>query len=772
MSVSRATKVRQAKRAKDQAQYNVGHASRRALQFEIGHSPFEGLKEADAHELFVQIGKDHGKSFEESFDELRQMLHSVNPVMLLSILSFLSCFANSLRNPLRTLKYAVLQHHVELFQGLILMSQLEHFDLRQPIPPQMQRFIELVGETEQSFAIRRYADVDPALPLEERHSARLIEMVRSHTQSVRNWGYPQQIHAMVTELFAPLEEEIEARFGVRVEHLVQMFISITSSAEARVNAHLRLFRPAMQARTITTLVKRFQKSFPAAVPSCEETVAFFKTNKIGLQEARAIIFSFSDQLLPNRFIFSVDDFVAAYPRALDPQVLGSVLDRWSLSFGDLSTTEPEHLFMKNPVWTRPFIKLDDKYFIPVVGLTLSFCLEMIEGVVCEDANVKSRYERRRGKFLEEKTKQSFQRAFPSAEIFQGSLWTDSNSGKIYENDLVVLIDSFLIIVEAKSGRVPSPARRGARESLRTTIQTLLVDPSVQCKRFADHLERNPGIHWFSTRDGSENRIDTSGVKKIVRLSVTFDLLGPLQASLRDLVHAGMVSPEVDLNPAMHLADLEIVLETLERNSEKLHYLARRAEFESHAKYIADEADLLALYLDRGLNLGEHEFDGTLLVLYGLSRILDPYHMRKWTGRRVGRPKRRYSKWWTKMLDRLEMQPMHGWSEIAFMLLNVSYEQQLWFEREFRKCQRLVSSKTWKMGDDNAFFCLAGAPQQPTLILGFAYKGLSRADRNNLIENGAVTVMNTQSISKAVVIGIDVEKNSDPYPYNMLSMVGR
>ena len=348
MPVSRIPKAHQNKRAKDQAQYNVGHARRRALQFEVGHSPFEGLKEADAHELFVQIGKDHGNHFKETFDELRQMLHSVNPVMLLSILSFLSCFANSLRNSLRTPKYAVLQHHVELFQGLVLMSQLEQFEFKHPIPPQMQRFIELVGETEQSFAIRRYADVDPALPLQERHSARLIEMVRSHTQSVRNWGYPQQIHTMVKELFEPLEEEIESRFGVRVEHLVQMFISIPSSAEARLNAHLRLLRPAMQARTITTLVKRFQKSFPAAVPSCEDLVAYFKTNKIGLQEARIIIFSFSDQLLPNRFIFSVDDFVAAYPRALDPQVLGSVLDRWSLSFGDLSTTEPEQM-----VWSTP-----------------------------------------------------------------------------------------------------------------------------------------------------------------------------------------------------------------------------------------------------------------------------------------------------------------------------------------------------------------------------------------------------------------------------------
>jgi hypothetical protein len=33
-------------------------------------------------------------------------------------------------------------------------------------------------------------------------------------------------------------------------------------------------------------------------------------------------------------------------------------------------------------------------------------------------------------------------------------------------------------------------------------------------------------------------------------------------------------------------------------------------------------------------------------------------------------------------------------------------------------------------------------------------------------------MNDQSISRAVVIGIDVEKNSAPYPYDMLSIIGR
>ncbi len=764
------SKTTKTAKPKKQTQYNVGRSTRRALHYQSEWSPFEGLKPADADELFVRIGKDQGEKFQQNFGELQQLLHSVDPVMLLSILAFLSQFATSRDNSSRTLEHAVLQHHVELFQGLVLQRKLEDFDLRHPIPPQMQKFIDLVRQTERSFPMRRYADLDPSTTAHERHEVRLIEMIRTHTQSVRNLGYPQQIYQTVIDLFAPLEDEIEARCGVRVKHLVQMCVTIMSNAEDRINEHLRLLRPALRARTITNLVKQFQKAFPAAVRSCEELVAYFRNNGIGLQEARLVIFSYSDQFLPDNFKFSLDDFRRAYSKPLDLKVLEGVLHKWSLSFGDLAATEPEHLFMNNPVWTKPFIRLGEEYFIPIVGLTLSFCLEMMESIVWEDTYLRGRYERRRGKFLEEKTKVLFQKAFPSAEIFQGSLWTDPDSKKTYENDLLVLIDSFAIIVEAKSSKVSSQARRGAKRSLQSSIQTLVVDPSLQAKRFADYLQDHLGIHSLSTRSGSVNRIDTSQVNRIIRLSVTLDHLGPLQASLRDLFRAGLVPPNIDLSPAMHLADLEIVLETLERNAEKLHYLARRAEFQSHAKYLADESDLLALYLDTGLNLREKEFDGTLLIFYGLSTILDSYFMRQWTGRRVGKPKRRYSKWWKRILERIEMQPMRGWSEIGLMLLNVSYEEQVWFEREFLTCQKLVSADTWTRKENNAFFCLAGAPQQPTLVLGVAYKGLSRNERNAWIEEGAIRAMRDQVVSKAVVIGIDVEKNSAPYPYDVLSVV--
>ena len=43
---------------------------------------------------------------------------------------------------------------------------------------------------------------------------------------------------------------------------------------------------------------------------------------------------------------------------------------------------------------------DDEYFIPIVGLFLSFCLEQMEALIADDTDLQERYELRRAKYLE------------------------------------------------------------------------------------------------------------------------------------------------------------------------------------------------------------------------------------------------------------------------------------------------------------------------------------------------------------------------------------
>ena len=146
----------------------------------------------------------------------------------------------------------------------------------------------------------------------------------------------------------------------------------------------------------------------------------------------------------------------------------------------------------------------------------------MEAIIKPHAKIYKKYEERRGKFLEQEIYQLFQKAFPSAKLYQGSEWFDPTTKKTFETDLLVLLDSHLLIVEAKSGRVTEATKRGAFESLKKIVKKLMVEPSIQSKRFSDYLIKNPGLHQLKTRKGELNEVDCSKVREVVRLSITLE----------------------------------------------------------------------------------------------------------------------------------------------------------------------------------------------------------------------------------------------------------
>jgi integrase len=86
----------------------------------------------------------------------------------------------------------------------------------------------------------------------------------------------------------------------------------------------------------------------------------------------------------------------------------------SLGFGALKAIDPEHLFMGNPVWQRPLIRIaDGVYFCPVPGMMLSFPLEIVETLLGDSEALTRGYEKRRAVFLEQETARLLDVAFPA-----------------------------------------------------------------------------------------------------------------------------------------------------------------------------------------------------------------------------------------------------------------------------------------------------------------------------------------------------------------------
>ena len=87
-------------------------------------------------------------------------------------------------------------------------------------------------------------------------------------------------------------------------------------------------------------------------------------------------------------------------------------------------------------------------------------------------------------------------------MFPGSQYRLQRSDQqIYENDILVVIDSTAIILECKANLIDPPAGRGAEYRLVDTLENLVVSASDQAQRFLNYLNANPGRHSFTTKRG-------------------------------------------------------------------------------------------------------------------------------------------------------------------------------------------------------------------------------------------------------------------------------
>lgn len=749
----------------------MGNNKRAHLFYTRMESPVKDMSHEEIGNLVRSFGQHFVDEFPEKLASLEARLKDIYPFELLSILSFYYLSVSVGSGGELTEKKPIQQHHVETIQALVLKTPKEKYP-QLPIQPQRISEIEdLVQDVTRSVQMRRFAAVDPSMSLGERERLALLSYISGHTQAVRNWGYPQQIRRIIKQLFAPLDDRIEKTIGVRVAHLVEMLFKIIELIEERINVHHSKLLPVISAPDVRSAVYAYYESFPNLAPEQEEFLAQMKDKQATLAQVKAMILSHADLRLEATYTLSIADFVACYPENIDSAVLQSVLDNWSFALGDLADEPTERLFLANPVWEKPLIrKGENAYFLPIPGLILSFCLEMIELVVAPNSELHQKYKEIRGQFLEDILYDLCVRAFPHASIFRGSMWRAPETQQEYENDLLILNDTFLLIVEAKSGKVNPSARRGGALRLERTLDELIAAPALQSKRFADFLRQNPGTHRFGTRRGIFNKLDTSAVQQIVRLNVTLELVGDLISRQSALQRAGLIAVDHEIVPTICYPDLEVIFELLEGTCAKFHYLKRRGEFEAHADYLGDEMDLLAFYLDTGFNIGETEFDDEALWLFGLSETLEPYFMQEWTNVAVKKPQLRLTKWWKDLLQLIEERRLPRWVELGCILLNTQYKDQLSFEQKYHRRKAKVHAHWGDPDVKNILLLGNGPPQRREVIAALMYKKIDKERRNHMMRVAVNRALEDSNAQQGVILGIDIEQQD--YPYSVLGLFER
>lgn len=690
--------------------------------------------------------------FRSATQRLETSLSGYEPLSLLALVSLSYLFgSDGLERPPVNGR-VITQFHAELLQAMVLRHPRNAFPWLPTLPDPEGLLRDLDDASLAHLFQTMAAHADPT----EEALAQVRARMRAFTQAVRNWGYPDQIAQVVTELFFPLDDAALAAIGVAPSALFRMFLGIIATVEARMG-------PLAAARKViesTKVPRDLKKSMAASVPdsiSLEE----------GIDQVRKGMLLHQSFALVDACTFTLDELMSIYAADVDQQSFASAIDGLSYGFGDLADTQVDDIFLDNPVWQRPFVRLDDgKYFISIPGMLLSFGLDILEALVVAVPALKEPYLKRRGMYLEDSLTTQFQGAFPDAEIYQGSRWVD---GKLWENDVLVVIDHVAVVIEAKSNAVHA-SREGNPGGLKQNVKDVMATPSAQGSRFEQYLRNNPGpIRFRTNKSGVFNEFDTSKVKQFVRLNVSLRPLGGLHSRWPLLRDAGLIAAEVDMAPTMTLADLKSVFDVLDGPCQKLHYLARRAEFERNARYTGDELDLLALYLETGFNIGRLEFDSGDLLLMGGSKRLAPYFMRDETGKPAPKPRLVLSPWWAKMVRHTETTKLPGWPRLGMALLSVPYEDQIRIERRFHGAKQAVRIGRRESKVVDLIYVDTGPPQRRLAVGAIAYRDDLMKGRQGRMQDAAERVFDKLQAARALIIGVNVGGNE---PWDDLAVFDR
>lgn len=715
-------------------------------------------------ELIRALGKDARSKFDTLYPQVEKWVTEYDPIYVLSVCAFylISQPEGIDREATGSLEFH--HHYLELLQAFSL-CQPRNVTVR-PLLDGVSALKEHMAEMGHHMSMR-HLDIPECMTSEREISAyRLRTEMMSQTTAIRNWAYPHQMKKVLLDLSQAIAPAFKDAYGVDPARFFSMLMLVSQEVEDRLNAHIEKLRRCAVARDHRAVLKAYNEAFPENVPIGEEhfdeiwTMAGRK--RMGVL---SMLMTHADLKLESIYSFTLDRAHELVGADTDKAALDALLEKISLRFCDLADANREHFILSNPVLERPFISLGNgTYFSAVWGVLPHMLQDILEDLVWNSAPLRARYTKAKAAYLEDELERIVGAAFPNGQVFKGSTWHD-DSGVLYENDLIVVIDTFAIVFEAKSASVSDPARRGAPDRLAETLRELIESPSEQALRFIERLRSTPAVHEFKTKRGVTNTIDSRPVKHYIPIGVTLSHLGLIASNLKKLIAAGIVEKKLEeLAPSISITDLESVFELLEREVEKVHYLARRREFEAHMEYQGDELDLLGFYLDNGFNIGDTEYDqDSAFNMVMKSKELDPYFVGSREGKPVRKPCLAMSKWWADILDRISERKFEGWLETGFVLLNTTKEDQEKFEATFGELAKQVIAGTASK-PHNWIRWESGPKRRRYVIVGYPYLTDDKDLRNSIL---AEAIGEDSTADARGVAAIGVKLSSPHYPYDVL-----
>jgi hypothetical protein len=583
----------------------------RTLELEQLEHPFENL--ADSPEEWRAI-------FEATLQSISRFLASHDPFEILAKASsqlLANSFAKKEQIAVGNIVGAVKeilteQAEVEILQALVL-RQLSAAKLVPAAPSNLERFFSSLTKAPMAF-VRMQAEQHPDDP-EREH---VLRSARLRTIYGRNSFLKSDCEIAVRGILERIDHVSFADTGFRFSEMFLALTAIAKKIESRLDEFFGHWRAAFRATSEKEVLVQIH-FYCEISPAANRAWSMCKSRCTTLDAMKFAAYQLSE--LCNSWIYT-----------LDKQELRNELGDIAISFiekiairpGELANSNPEHYFMNNPIWYRPFIALgEDKVFLALPSLFYGFPFQIFEQFISPDSPLGIAYSDARSTFLEDTIFDYVASGMPTARTYRKVMWRDDTSGTLYENDVVSVLGNTIFLFEAKSGRLRDAARRGGELSLLRNFKELFVEPGEQAARLENYINLSRADARLWAKDTNEAiNLNLETPKVVHKFSICIEHFGSLTSAKHNLKVLGAINEDSSWAPVLSLGELMLVWRYLDTEVSFFHYLTRRATLEELVDFEGDEQDILSMYLINGLCINPEDAKGrrvTFLEMDGIVR---------------------------------------------------------------------------------------------------------------------------------------------------------
>ena len=628
---------------------------------------------------------------------IKEIINKYNPEILLVSFFLKQSKKGTKSNEVFTHAYEML-HGFLLIYGKGELKEITLSNLKRQIPTrgEMKKFTSCLELFFTSFYVNEHYKYFMKSPNLLEITKDPESVLRFRTNVVRRIGNGRQHIDYIKEIAGNLDDSFKVNHGFLLTDFVEGFITLIGNKSNEIDKEKSLYQKCK--KTLFSIEKYFGlklKDYNSL------TIA-----RLLLFPPKVIIKFFSlNIVLENYMLYTLEDLCGVFNvEYSNKSELLKLMKKISVQFGELNQLKDTDLYLENPIWTRPFIRIHDElYMYPNPEIPLTSIEEIIISIL-EPKEKRLFNDYKTKKFLEQKIYKLLEEKFGNQDLYLGTKWTSKSSNQQFENDILLIYGENAIVIEIKGNNLTDQGRKGLPNRTNKKIGEIIEKAAQQSNQFIEHLSEFKGKKVkLKSSNGKNFIVDLTDVTNFISLGISFEWMIFMSLGLREL--------RKDFNiPIGHihmsLIELSMILDILENPNDIIYYLLQRSKLETVDIFIkGDENDLIIHYLEEKFNfsrftVGYNSYDitGRFFELSNPSYFELKYPLLneknsskealekfKEYKQKVKKPIIKRTNFWNIIIDQLNKKSILKYQLNVFgTILGVNYKDQILIERELYK----------------------------------------------------------------------------------------